>query len=469
MKRTIAMLLLLALLAGCAAQPAPDDSSSPSGPDPDHDGSAPEPVQVRLLDYALAQPEYPSFPTKPVFPENGSASDWEAYDAALPQYEQGLSALRGEGQLPEEKDALRRFAAASLPLALAGHEGENAVYSPVSLWSALAMLAPCAQGESREQVLTALGVDRTEALQDQVSRLWRSLYTDDGNNALVLANSIWLNSGLKGRYVQSTLDTLAQKYFAGTYAVPMGTPAADQAITNWISEQTHGLIGGGEPVVQTIPEAAALLASSLYYRAGWTDSFFEAFNTQDIFTDAAGNETTVDFMRKGDSGVFLKREGYQAAELPTQLGSMLFILPEEGVTPESLLQEPVLLTGLEGCQDLREGDIHWSMPKFDVDSKLDLMDALDRLGITDLLDPAQADLSALTDLPAYLSGAEQLSRVKVDEEGVEAASVTMLAAAGCSLPPEPEEICVMDLDRPFLFAIRMSGVPLFVGIVNQVG
>ena len=32
-----------------------------------------------------------------------------------------------------------------------------------------------------------------------------------------------------------------------------------------------------------------------------------------------------------------------------------------------------------------------------------------------------------------------------------------------------DEPMVMDLDRPFLFVIRTEDVPLFVGIVNQVG
>ena len=35
-------------------------------------------------------------------------------------------------------------------------------------------------------------------------------------------------------------------------------------------------------------------------------------------------------------------------------------------------------------------------------------------------------MSALTDLDAFLSDAKQLARVKVDEEGVEAAAVTIL-------------------------------------------
>ena len=96
------------------------------------------------------------------------------------------------------------------------------------------------------------------------------------------------------------------------------------------------------------------------------------------------------------------------------------------------------------------------------------MDALAALGITDAQDPARADFSSLTTLDACLTRAKQMTRVKVDEKGVEAAAVTMLAADGCVMALPPEEVCVMNLDRPFLFVIRMSGVPLFVGVVNQV-
>ena len=108
------------------------------------------------------------------------------------------------------------------------------------------------------------------------------------------------------------------------------------------------------------------------------------------------------------------------------------------------------------------------MPKFDVNSDLDLMEALKAMGVTDLPDFDRADLTGLTDLDAFLSDAKQLARVKVDEEGVEAAAVTMMMINLECLPPEPTEVCVMDLDRPFLFLIRTQDIPLFVGIVNQV-
>ena len=100
-------------------------------------------------------------------------------------------------------------------------------------------------------------------------------------------------------------------------------------------------------------------------------------------------------------------------------------------------------------------------------NKNDSQAKMDEMKVTDLPDYNRADLSALTDLDAFLSEAKQLARVKVDEEGVEAAAVTMMMC-GTGMPPEDPEICVMDLDRPFLFIIRTQDVPLFVGVVNQI-
>lgn len=461
MRRILSLALAsVLLLAGCAG------GTQFSGGTGESDGKEPE-----KMSYTLAEPIYPEFPKQPQMPAEGPAGGWEAYQEAYDKYMDALTALRREsaGVGEAEHAALTAFAARSTPLTLAGREGENAIYSPLSLWSALAMLAQCAGGDSRQQVLDALGADSVDTLRQQVELVWRSLYTDDGLSALILANSVWLNSALEGAYAQDTLDALAEAYYAGAYAVPMGEPEADQAVTDWVKKQTNGLVGGGQPVVQTNVDTLALLVSSLYYKAAWVSEFNADQTELDTFTDAAGNETRVDFMHRNKDDSFIRRDGYQAARLATHLGEMVFVLPDEGVAPEALLQKEDFLSRLEFYGDAATwGEVQWSVPKFDVSSDLDLKGALASLGITDLLVPEKADLSALTDLDAFLSDAKQMARVKVDEEGVEAAAVTILEMSECALPLPPEEVCVMDLDRPFLFVIRTQDIPLFVGVVNQV-
>ncbi|MGN9097892.1 serpin family protein [Flintibacter porci] len=460
MKRTVSILLASALLLSLASCGPKGESSDPKGSQSSSQGQA-EPVFT-----TLKEPTYPEFPQFPQQPEDGPDADWDAYYNAYDEYYSAVMELRSGGIPEGTRFALSDFAAKSTPLALAGQEGKNSAYSPASLWAALAMLVPCAQGDSQAQLLSALGVAGQRELTDQVGRLWKGLYTNDGVSSLILSNSVWLNDAQEGEYVQATLDTLGRDYFAGVYTTPMGTAGADQAITDWISKETGGLIGGDGPVVETTPDTLLLLASSLYYKAAWVVPFDASQTQAGDFTTASGETASVDFMHTSQDCSFLRRENYQAAALETQLGEMFFVLPEEGTAPEELLSDTSFLSSLSsGAADVQYGTVEWSVPKFDLSADLDLMSTLKALGITDLLNPDQADLSGLTSMDTFLTQAEQMTRVSVDEEGVEAAAVTIIADCKGGAP---DETCVMNLNRPFLFVLRSQGVTLFVGVVNEV-
>ena len=114
--------------------------------------------------------------------------------------------------------------------------------------------------------------------------------------------------------------------------------------------------------------------------------------------------------------------------------------------------------------------VNLSLPKFDVSSDLDLLDALAQLGMTDVLDGMKADFTPLTTANEdgiALTQAKHAARVKIDEDGCEAAAYTVLAPTETAIML-PEEEIDFTLDEPFAFAITgIDGLPLFVGLVNQ--
>ena len=66
----------------------------------------------------------------------------------------------------------------------------------------------------------------------------------------------------------------------------------------------------------------------------------------------------------------------------------------------------------------------------------------------------------------FVSQVEHAARVKIDEEGCEAAAYTVMIACGSAMPPREE--VEFTVDRPFLFVITgRDGLPLFIGVVNQ--
>lgn len=419
----------------------------------------------------LAEPAYPELPKLPAEPTGDSEAAWDQFSADYDAYFMAWREFRAQAPALYEQEelaaALASFTGESTALALSG-EG-NGVYSPISLWFALAMLAETADGDSRQEILDALGASDLEELRAWADVLWHSLYQDDGTAAVLLGTSLWLNQGTD--YRQETVDALAEHYYAGSYRVPMGTDEADDALAAWTAERTRGLIGADGKVLETTPDTLMVLASTLYATGHWSNEFRPENNTQDIFTAADGTQQQAEFMHRTDDDTFLRREEYQAARLNTTAGQVVFVLPDEGVSPRELLADPGLLDSLDfQSEDAVYGEVQWSLPKFDVQSDLDLKPTLKGLGIASILDPEAADFSPLTSLkPVWLDQAKQIARVQVDELGFQAAAVTLMAAAESGAPPEDPKICVMDLDRPFLFLIRDdSGVVLFAGIVETV-
>ena len=263
---------------------------------------------------------------------------------------------------------------------------------------------------------------------------------------------------------KEAVDALVDWYYASTYRVPMGTEEADKAIAGWLNQNTGGLLSEETGNIRTDGNDLLRLYNTIYYKSSWRDAFESSRTREDVFTAANGAKQKTDFMHRTESGSYRKGDGYTAAPRSLNYGRMVFVLPDEGVTPESLLQRQGFLAGLTG--DYNAAELVWSVPKFDVKSSTGLNEALRSLGVTDAFDMAEADFTPLTDNGAFLSSAMQAARVKIDEEGVEAAAYTEIVCADSAMMEVPPTV-EMDLDRPFLFVIfDNSNVPLFVGTVN---
>ena len=67
---------------------------------------------------------------------------------------------------------------------------------------------------------------------------------------------------------------------------------------------------------------------------------------------------------------------------------------------------------------------------------------------------------------AVVSSVMQAARVRIDEEGMEAAAYTEIIVEPTAAEPPPCSEEEMNLNRPFLFAIWKDGAPLFIGAVQ---
>ena len=113
-------------------------------------------------------------------------------------------------------------------------------------------------------------------------------------------------------------------------------------------------------------------------------------------------------------------------------------------------------------------NINFSVPKFDVESDIDLCGGLEKLGVTDVFNSEKSDFSSMLKTSgAYIDKIDHAARVMIDEDGCKAAAFTVLSTCGAMMPPDEEVDFV--LDRPFIFVINgTNNLPLFIGVVNNV-
>ena len=457
-KRWTAILLAVSLAAamtGCAPRVESCPAANQTQP-----GAAYE---------TLAEATYPEmakYPDETAYMKKDGSFDDEGFSKV---YDAWWADKRARRDIDIDRENVQSFVRASTGAMLESGNGGNFVYSPLNVYMACSMLAECTDGDSRTQILSLLGQNSLEDVRAQAKMLWNANYCADGAVTSVLASSVWLDDGVN--YVQKTLDTLAQSYYASSFSGEMGSDSYNKALQNWLNEQTGGLLKDQASGLEFTPETVMALATTIYYRAKWSEEFSKSQTSEDTFHADSG-DITCEFMHRSDTGTYYWGEKFGAVNLSLrESGAMKLLLPDEGVTPEALLQDEEAMNFLLGGGEWENSKfliVNLSVPKFDVSSDLNLNKSLQALGVTDVFDSDAADFSPVIENAdgVFLSRAEHAARVAIDEEGVTAAAYTVMMEAGAAMPPD--EKIDFTLDRPFVFAITsQDGLPLFIGVVNM--
>lgn len=411
--------------------------------------------------FALAEASYPESAPYPDETKYSGAKFDTVYDAwSAERRTRNAAATSASGALDE-------YLRAALPALLTAADGKNAVCSPVSVYMALSMLAEITDGDTRAQLLSVLGAESIDALRDTAGKVWAANYQNDGAVTSILADSLWLSDSMD--YNSSTLARLADSYYASAYRGEMGSAAFSEALRSWINEQTGGLLKDSVNSLELTPETVIALASTIYFRAKWSSEFSESKTADGVFHAPDGDVTHAFMHETMESTYYAADEFAAVGKYLEGSGTMWFLLPDEGVTPEALLADGSAVDFLLSRENVESKYmiIDLAVPKFDVSADTELSGALRTLGVTDVFDADTADFSPLTDNSdgIFLSQAKHAARVSIDEEGVIAAAYTVMLACGAAMPPD--ERVEFTLDRPFLFAVTgESGEVLFAGIVN---
>jgi serpin B len=346
----------------------------------------------------------------------------------------------------------------------------NKLISPLSIYMALSMVYNGANNATKDSIANVLqlsGID-INSLNEVCQSLITQLPQEDNEVQFSIANSIWYNQGFQP--LDSFLNVTQNFYEASVQPLDFANPASINTINNWVAQKTNNKI---PKVIDFIsPTDLMYLIDAIYFNGAWK----YAFKTSDTYTDnfylADGSAQPDSFMKEQIKADMYADSTFSLIELPYGGGksySMYIMLPANQQQPistfASLMNESILSNAISKMDSV---NVQVDIPKWEYSYSIaNMQPELSMLGMGIAFDTS-ADFSNMYN-PAlvrpYITQAIHKTYIKVDEQGTQAAAVTVIGVGPTAVEFPP----VFKANHPFLYVIieKQTGTVLFTGIIND--
>lgn len=355
-------------------------------------------------------------------------------------------------------------------------KNRSIVCSPLSITYVLSMVNDGATGTTEQELEQTLGFHKggIQAVNDYCKNLIDNLPHVDEKVQLNIANAIFVNDKyqLKKQFQQD----MANYYDAKAEALDFSSPSTLDRINGWCDEKTRGMI---PTILERVePLTVSYLLNAIYFKAEWASMFEKNGTREEVFTTPDG-ETRVPLMHQNVYMNYLRNDQYAAVSIPYGNGQwmMTVMLPEDGKTTDDVISS-LAASGWSTdflknpLREARRYAVDLKLPRFetafDTDDAGGLIELLKGMGIRRAFDGNSAEIPNMCENGnLYISMMKQKAKIKVNEEGSEAAAVTIagvnFTSAGGDTQEPPK--ATFHANRPFVYLIheQSSGVILFVG------
>jgi serpin B len=231
------------------------------------------------------------------------------------------------------------------------------------------------------------------------------------------------------------------------------------AINQWGCDHTMGMIPSIFNEQTFNPFATSYLLNAVYFKGLWTLKFNKN-ETQDELFDGT---ITIPMMHLLNNLPYYENAIFQAVSLPYGTGAyqMTVILPREGKSISDILPQMNSNMWQELYTHLESVDV--KLPHLDITTQLNLVETMSALGMPSAFNAETANIPNFCSTPQYISNMGQVAKIKLDEDGTEAAAITWIETeTGSDNEPVTYEF---HANRPFLYVIseQSTGVILFIG------
>lgn len=345
-----------------------------------------------------------------------------------------------------------------------GYENQNYMISPTSYRAALCLAIAGASGDTKDELLKAAGFENEEQMNTWYTLVYNStvefnewlsedqsieeeiggleeLIADNASydGAFRIVNSIWANESQGGSFKQEYIDKVAKKYDAAAASLP-GKKLTD-AVNKWVDESTNGQIKG---IADNLDAYKLLLVNALYLRAPWQNEFEEYVTEEEDFKTFDGSKVKKEFMNQLENFRYYEEDGGKLVILPLKYGvNAAFVLGEIKDIDKAI-------------ENAEYWDVDVKLPKMDIESQFGsetMIGYLNSRGAVSAFGDG-ADFSEMTDDNVLIDEIIQKTKIKTDEEGLEAAAVTaIMMTEAAAFEEEEPEIKEFHATEPFKFIV----------------
>ncbi|QCQ67812.1 serpin [European chub iridovirus] len=287
-------------------------------------------------------------------------------------------------------------------------DGVNSCISPSGLTEMLCMLMEGARNNTKTQILAAL------------DNVYKKGQTKHKNVSSAIFVDRWYFDHWTSNNCIKSLD-----FYSGE---------AFKCINNWAEKATNGKIKNIFQNDDSFRDTKCVFINVVYFKGFWKQPFENTCTN--IFHTL--NDGDVDVSMMSCDGYFNVSDDGNVIKLPyCDKRTVMY----------------VVLNGTDWRKPLSAKHVEVYLPKFKIEAKYSLNDALRKMGVVDLFELGKCDLTGFTNEEfnhLYASKIEQMTYINVDELGTEAAAVTSgICVDGCL--PDPDVI--FRADHPFRYYI----------------
>ena len=346
----------------------------------------------------------------------------------------------------------------------------NTIFSPLSVYTALKMLAEGLEGQSLLELNEKFSFSSTR--QSEVQKFHTIVAEYSSGTADEEGVSLRMNcsilTGQEYKIEDQYVKTLATKYKAITECLNFSSPSALSQFNNRITELTRGLLKNTLSALD--PKTACILLNTVYFKGSWALEFPKKYSNQQSFYRRSGKKVKVDFMRNKCAKVaYFEHNGRLTVSIPYKGQNKAFVI-EMHKKGEHLVSNFGEVIRLANNQQLKEVDL--AMPKFKAELNIQIRQLLELFGVRAIFLPQEDDFRQICSSEKLkVSEVIHQAFIQVDEKGTEAAAATLIIKVPKSAINFPffSMKKTIEIDKPFHFHIVdcPRNMILFSGMIED--